>query len=162
MKRECLWRIVIGLSLGVGLVAIEPGYADSGDHPQCNLATLKGRYRFGGIATLFPPAPGGEALLAVAGIPHLQWRRQREGCPVGHHQRSKYREPALRPSRASTTSPTPSNAHCSGTYTVPAASVNIGLFVSPNGEEVIVIGLTRQPLSGWALVQGPNKWVSKP
>jgi len=58
MKRECLWRIVIGLSLGVGLVAVEPGYADSGDHPQCNLATLKGRYLFAEHGTALPPAFG--------------------------------------------------------------------------------------------------------
>jgi hypothetical protein len=38
------------------------------------VATLKGRYLFGGIATLMPPASGGQApLLAVAGYHVFIW-----------------------------------------------------------------------------------------
>jgi hypothetical protein len=48
------------------------------------------------------------------------------------------------------------NPDCSGTYTVPSAGVSFGLFVAPDGEEVIVIGTT----PGFVLVQGPNKRVS--
>jgi hypothetical protein len=49
------------------------------------------------------------------------------------------------------------NPDCAGTYAVPAAGVSFGLFVDPNGDEVIVIGLT----PGFSLVQGPNKRVSR-
>ena len=47
------------------------------------------------------------------------------------------------------------NPDCSGTYTV-ADGVSFGLFVAPNGEEVIVFGTT----PGFVLVQGPNRRVS--
>ena len=49
------------------------------------------------------------------------------------------------------------NPDCSGTYTVPAAGPSFGLFVAPNGEELIVIGTT----PGVVLVQGPNRRVSR-
>lgn len=161
MKRETLWRIVIGLSLSVGLVAAEPGYADSGDHPQCNLATLKGRYLFGGIATLFPPAPGGEALLAVAGYHIFNGDGTGKDVLSATINGQSIENQLSAPPRSEYDITYTVNPDCSGTYTVPAASVNFGLFVSPNGQEVIVIGLTApQPLSGWALVQGPNRRVS--
>jgi len=48
------------------------------------------------------------------------------------------------------------NPDCSGTYTVPSAGLSFGLFVAPNGEELIVIGTT----PGFVLVQGPNRRVS--
>ncbi len=48
------------------------------------------------------------------------------------------------------------NPDCSGTYTVPLAGASFGLFVAPDGEEVIVIGTA----PGFVLVQGPNKRVS--
>ena len=57
MKRVGLWMIGIGLFITVGLMAVEQGYAEQKDDPPtCTEATLKGRYLFGGIATLLPPA----------------------------------------------------------------------------------------------------------
>ena len=70
MKRVDLWAIGIGLVITVGLLTVEQGYAkEKDDRPKCTLATLKGRYLFGGIATLLPPTFGvkQKALLAVAG-----------------------------------------------------------------------------------------------
>jgi hypothetical protein len=73
MKRVGLWAAIgigIGICITVGLLTVEPGYAEEKEHePTCTLKTLKGRYLFGGIATLLPPAFGVtvQALLAVAG-----------------------------------------------------------------------------------------------
>ena len=59
MKRASLWMIGIGLFLTVGLITVQEGYTEEkGQAPTCTLATLKGRYLFGGIATLLPPAFG--------------------------------------------------------------------------------------------------------
>jgi hypothetical protein len=49
------------------------------------------------------------------------------------------------------------NPDCSGIYTVPAAGASFGLFVAPNGEELVVIGTT----PGTVLVQGPHRRVSR-
>jgi len=62
MKRVGLWALGIGLVVTVGLLTVAPGYAEENDDtPTCTLATLKGRYLFGGIAKI------GAADLAVAG-----------------------------------------------------------------------------------------------
>jgi len=60
MKRVGLWAAMgIGLFITVGLFTVEPGYAEEKEHePTCTLKTLKGRYLFGGISTLLPPAFG--------------------------------------------------------------------------------------------------------
>jgi hypothetical protein len=49
------------------------------------------------------------------------------------------------------------NADCTGTYTVIADGASFGLFIAPDGEELIVIGTDR----GVVLVQGPNRRVSR-
>ena len=57
MKRVSLWMMWIGLAITVGLLTVAQGDAENKDDaPTCTLATLKGRYLFGGIATLLPPA----------------------------------------------------------------------------------------------------------
>jgi hypothetical protein len=44
MTRVSLWMIEIGLFITVGLLTVEPGYAEQKDHPRkCTLATLKGQ-----------------------------------------------------------------------------------------------------------------------
>jgi hypothetical protein len=68
MKRVDLWMIGIGLFITVGFMIAEQGYAEQEDNPPtCTLATLKGRYLFGGISTLLPPLAPQQSLLAVAG-----------------------------------------------------------------------------------------------
>jgi len=43
----------------VGLLTVKPGYAEEEEHATtCTLATLKGRYLFGRVAPIFPPAFG--------------------------------------------------------------------------------------------------------
>jgi hypothetical protein len=156
MKRVKLWMIGIGLSLSAGLLAAEPGYADKGDPPKCTLATLKGRYLFGGIATLLPPVSGDPSLLAAAGY-HI-FNGDGTGIDVlsasinGQSVENQFSNPA----RSEYDITYAVNPDCSGTYTVPSAGVSFGLFVAPDGEEVIVIGTT----PGFVLVQGPNKRVS--
>src|SRR5438132_8025272 len=62
MQRVGVWALGLGLVIIVGLLTTEQGYAEEKEHaPTCTLATLKGRYLFGGIATL-----GGQPLV-VAG-----------------------------------------------------------------------------------------------
>lgn len=156
MKRVNLWMIGIGLSLSAGLLAAEPGYADKGDPPKCTLATLKGRYLFGGIATLLPPVSGDPSLLAVAGY-HI-FNGDGTGIDVvsasinGQSVENQFSNP----NRSKYDITYTVNPDCSGTYTVPSDGVSFGLFVAPDGEEVIVIGTT----PGFVLVQGPNKRVS--
>jgi hypothetical protein len=158
MKRVGLWMIGIGLSLGVGLLAAEPGYAEKGDTPGCTLATLKGRYLFGGIATLLPPDSGEPSLLAAAGY-HI-FNGDGTGTDVvsasinGQSVENQFSNPARSEYHITYTV----NPDCSGTYTVPSVVpvLSFGLFVAPNGEELVVIGTT----PGFVLVQGPNKRVS--
>jgi hypothetical protein len=150
----------------MGLLTIEQGYAEDKDHaPTCTLETLKGRYLFGGIATLLPPAFGmteGQSLLAVTGY-HI-FNGDGTGIDIvaaslngvsveknlgDHPDRSKYDITYT------------VNPDCSGTYTVhtvpPAPpGPSFGLFIAPDGEELTVIGTD----PGFVLVQGPNRRVS--
>jgi hypothetical protein len=147
----------LGVALAF-LVLVLPGYAEKKDDtPTCTLATLKGRYLFGGIATLLPPAVPQQSLLAVAGY-HI-FNGDGTGTDVvtasvngvsvennfgNHPDRSKYDITYT------------VNPDCSGTYTVPAAGVSFGMFIAPDGAELIVIGTA----PGTILVQGPNRRVS--
>ena len=65
--KHVLATIAIVLCARAGVFAAPQGPIEATHAPKCTVATLKGRYLFGGIATLVPPASGGEALLAVAG-----------------------------------------------------------------------------------------------
>jgi hypothetical protein len=53
MKRVGVWAI--GLVVTVGLLTVQPGYAQK---PKCTLETLKGRYLFATQGMYFPPAFG--------------------------------------------------------------------------------------------------------
>ena len=48
MKRVGLWAAIgIGIFITVGLIAVEPGYAEEKEHePTCTMETVKGRYQF--------------------------------------------------------------------------------------------------------------------
>jgi hypothetical protein len=163
MKRVGVWAIGMGLVVTVLLLTVAPGDAEEkGGTPSCTLATLKGRYLFGGIATLLPPAVPEQSLLAVAGY-HI-FNGDGTGIDIvtaiidgvsvennlgDHPDRSRY--------DISYTV----NSDCSGTYTVhtvpPAPpGPSFGIFIAPNGEELTVIGTT----PGFILVQGPNRRVS--
>jgi len=154
MKRGNLWMIGIGLSLSTGLVAAEQGYADPS--PKCTMATLKGRYLFGGIATLLPPASADQSLLAVAGYHIFNGDGTGKDVLSATINGESVEKQSSNPDRSEYSITYTVNPDCSGTYTVPAAGASFGLFVAPDGEEVIVIGTT----PGFVLVQGPNKRVS--
>jgi hypothetical protein len=154
MKRIGLWAIGIGLVVTVGLLTVAQGDAEKKDDtPTCTLATLKGRYLFGGIATLLPPAFGmteGQSLLAVAGY-HI-FNGDGTGTDIvttsinGEIDRENFVTPI-----SYTVNP-----DCSGTYTVPSGP-SFGIFIAPDGAELIVIGTD----PGFVLVQGPNRRVSR-
>src|SRR5262245_55301584 len=155
MTRLHLRMIGIVLSLSVGVLAPDQGHAE-GDPPKCNLATLKGRYLFGGIATIFPPVPGDPSLLAVAGYHIFNGDGTGKDVLSATINGQSIEQQFSNPDRSEYNITYTVNPDCSGTYTVPAAGVSFGLFVAPDGGEVIVIGLT----PGFTLVQGPNRRVS--
>jgi hypothetical protein len=153
MKRVGLWAAMgIGLFLTVGLLTVEPGYAEEKEHePTCTLKTLKGRYLFGGIATLLPPAVPEQSLLAVAGYHIFNGDGTGIDIVTARPDGVTVLENAVFPISYTV------NADCTGTYTVIADGASFGLFIAPDGEELIVIGTDR----GVVLVQGPNRRVSR-
>ena len=152
MKRVSLWMIGIGLCITVGLLTVQQGYAgEEDDGPTCTLKTLKGRYLFGGIATLLPPAVPEQLLLAVAGY-HIF---NGDGTGIDIVTGSINGVSTENNNEYDITYTV--NPDCSGIYTVPAAGVSFGLFIAPDGEELIVIGTD----PGFVLVQGPNRRVSR-
>ena len=137
------------LTLGVGQGLMFG--ADDGDKPACTLATLKGRYLFGGIATLLPPATPQATLLAVAGY-HI-FNGDGTGTDV---VTSTINGAILNKHFVGPISYTV-KSDCTGTYTVPSEGLTFDIFIAPRGDELIVIG-TRP---GFVLVQGPSRRVSE-
>ena len=143
---------------------MEQGYAEEKDHaPTCTLATLKGWYLFGGIATLLPPAVMEQSLLAVAGY-HI-FNGDGTGTDIvtaSLNGVSVENNLGDHPDRSEYDIKYTVNPDCSGTYTVytvpPAPpGPSFGIFIAPDGEELIVIGTDL----GIILVQGPNRRVSR-
>ena len=164
MKRVGLWAIGIGLFLSVGLLTVQQGSAEEKDHAStCTLETLKGRYLFGGIATLLPPAVPEQSLLAVAGY-HI-FNGDGTGIDIvaaSINGVSVENNAGHLPDRSEYEITYTVNPDCSGTYTVhtvpPAPpGPSFGIFIAPDGEELIVIGTD----PGFVLVQGPNRRVSR-
>jgi hypothetical protein len=139
--------VLLTLVVGQGL-----GFADDDGNrpPQCTLATLKGRYLFGGIATLLPPAVQEQSLLSVAGY-HIF-----NGDGTGTDVVTASINGMIVRNNEEFDITYEVNSDCSGTYTVLADGVSFGLYVAPNGEELMVIGTG----PGVVLVQGPNRRVS--
>jgi hypothetical protein len=152
MKRVSLWMLGIGVCITVGLITVKHGYAEEKDDtPTCTLKTLKGRYLFGGIATLLPPAVPEQSLLSIAGY-HIF---NGDGTGIDVVTASINGMNVFNNNKFDITYEV--NPDCSGTYTVLADGVSFGLFIAPTGEELIVIGT--EP--GFVLVQGPNRRVSR-
>ena len=151
MKRVGLWAVGIGLFITMGLLTIEQGYAEDKDHaPTCTLETLKGRYLFGGIATLLPPAVPEQSILAVAGY-HIF---NGDGTGIDVVTASVNGVSTQNNNTFDITYTI--NPDCTGSYTILAVGGSFGLFISPDGEELMVIGTD----PGFVLVQGPNRRVS--
>jgi hypothetical protein len=128
------------------------------DPPPCTLKTLKGRYLFGGIATLLPPAVPQQSLLEVAGY-HI-FNGDGTGTDIVTaliNGESVEKNAGENPDRSEYDITYTVNPDCSGTYTVPAAGASFGIYVAPNGEALIVIGTN----PGTILVQGPSRRVSR-
>ena len=165
MTRVGRWMIGIGLFITVGLLTVEQGYAEEKAHePTCILNTLTGRYLFGGIATVLPPAFGvtQPSLLAVAGY-HI-FNGDGTGTDIvtaSLNGVSVENNVGDHPDRSEYDISYTVNPDCSGTYTVhtvpPAPpGPSFGLFIAPTGAELIVIGTD----PGVVLVQGPNRRVA--
>jgi len=153
MKRVGLWAAIgIGLCITVGLLTVKQGYAGEKEHePTCTLKTLQGRYLFGGIATLLPPAFGvtQQSLLAVAGYHIFNGDGTGTDIVTASLNGELVLENFVTPISYTV------NPDCSGTYTEPSGT-SFGIFIAPTGAELIVIGTT----PGFVLVQGPNRRVS--
>ena len=151
MKRVGLWAVGIGLFITMGLLTIEQGYAEDKDHaPTCTLETLQGRYLFGAIATLLPPRVPEQSLLAVAGY-HIF-----NGDGTGTDVVTATINGTILDENLHTPITYTVNSDCTGSYTVLAVGGSFGLFISPDGEELMVIGTD----PGFVLVQGPSRRVS--
>jgi len=135
MNRIGLWAVGIGVLVSVGVLTVEQGFADDGA-PRCTLATLKGRYLFGGgTATLFPPAFGltEQAIGSAAGF-HIF-----NGNGSGHD----YVTFTLNGIDQHVPSPNDLTytlkGDCTGTYAVVGGGPTFDIFVSPNGDEMTSI-----------------------
>jgi hypothetical protein len=139
--------VLLTLMGGQGLVFGD----DHGDRPpKCTLATRKGRYLFGGIATLLPPAAPQQSLLAVAGYHIFNGDGTGTDVVTASINGAIVEENSVVPIRYTV------NPDCTGTYTVPSEELSFSIFIAPNGTELIAIATT----PGFVLVQGPNKRVS--
>jgi hypothetical protein len=136
MKRVGLWAAIgIGICITVGLLTVEPGYAEEKEHePTCTLKTLKGRYLFAQSVTVLPPAFGvteptpayaagfrifnGDGTgtdivtLRLGGVTVLE----NEVTPISYTV----------------------NADCTGSITV-TNGPPFGIFIAPNGESIATI-----------------------
>jgi hypothetical protein len=137
MKRIGLWAVGIGVLVSVGLLTVEQGFARENDGaPKCTLATLKGRYLFGGgTGTLFPPAFGltEQAIGSAAGF-HIF-----NGNGTGHD----YVTFTINGIDQHVPSPNDLtytlNPDCTGTYAIVGGGPTFDIFVSPNGDEMTAI-----------------------
>ena len=153
--RRVLGTIAIVLCARTGILAAPQKPIEPTHTQKCTLATLKGRYLFGGIATLVPPASEGQALLAVAGYHVFNGDGTGKDFVAASVNGQSIERQLSEPDRSVFDITYTVNADCSGTYTV-ADGASFGLFVAPDGEELIVFGTMR----GFVLVQGPNRRVS--
>jgi hypothetical protein len=137
------------LILGVGQGVMFGDDVD--DKPACTLATLKGRYLFGGIATLLPPARPQATLLAVAGYHIFNGDGTGTDVVTSTIDGSILHENLVSPISYTV------DQDCTGTYKVPSEGLTFDIFIAPRGQELIVIATK----PGWVLVQGPNRRVSE-
>jgi hypothetical protein len=157
MKRVGLWAAMgIGICITVGLLTVESGYAEEKDHAAtCTLETLKGRYLFGGTATLLDPdAPDPlvkQQLLAVAGYHTFNGDGTGTDLVTVTLNGVVVRENFVTPITYTV------NPDCSGTFTILATGESAGIFIAPHGEELVSIGTA----PGVVSVLGPNRRVSR-
>jgi hypothetical protein len=135
----------------VGLLTVTPGYTEEKEQePTCTLKTLKGRYLFGYITTLRPPAVEQQSLLAVAGYHTFHGDGTGTDIETVSLNGAVVLENFVAPINYTV------EENCTGTYIVPVAGESFGLFIAPNGAELIVIGTTTGSVS-----VGPSRRVSR-
>jgi hypothetical protein len=153
MKRVGFWAIGLGLVVTVGLLTMEQGYTDEKDHArECTLKTLKGRYLFGGISTLLPPAFGltQQSLGSAAGYHIFNGDGTGTDIVTVRINGETVLENFVTPLSYTV------NPDCTGTVTV-TNGPSFGLFTAPTGEELIMIGTDPGDIG----VLGPSRRVSR-
>ena len=135
MKRIGLWAVGIGVLVSVGMLSIGQGYAGDNDSAtKCSLKTLKGRYLFGGPATLLPPAFGvTEPSLGSAAGYHI-YNGDGTGTDFVTFLLNGIIVPVPSPVALTYTL----NPDCTGSSSVEKGP-NFDIFVSPNGDELVII-----------------------
>ena len=139
MKRAGLWAaIVIGIYITVGLITVEPGYAEEKENePTCTLKTLKGRYLFADKGTILPPAFGvtGPTPGADAGF-HL-FNGDGTGTDIVTLRVNGVT--VLRNAVVPTSYTV--NADCTGTITVLVpGGPHFDIFIAPSGQAIVLVG----------------------
>jgi hypothetical protein len=152
MKRLRLWAIALGMCLTTGSLTTAQGQAEKRNDgtPRCTVATLKGRYLFGGVSTRLSPAGGQQSLLAVAGQ-HIF-----DGHGTGTDTVTVSIDGVTVLENFETPITYAVNANCTGTFTIPVSGESFGMFIAPTGEELIAIGTD----PGAVVVLGPSRRVS--
>jgi hypothetical protein len=133
----------MGLFLTVGLLAVESGYAEEKEHePTCTLKTLKGRYLFGGVTTLLPPALGvtQPSLSSAAGYHIYNGDGTGTDVVTVRINGETVLENFVAPFSYTV------NADCTGSITV-TDGPSFGIFIAPNGESFAEIA-TAPPGNG--------------
>jgi hypothetical protein len=133
MKRVGLWAAIgIGIYITVGLITVEPGYAEEKEHePTCTLKTLKGRYLFattGYNIVESVPQPiaivesidfnGNGTLTVLAATVSINGVIVRFMDGSGSYT---------------------VNEDCTGTITFAPSAPNLDIFIAPNGKEFYLI-----------------------
>jgi hypothetical protein len=141
MKRVGLWAAMgIGICITVGLLTVEPGYAEEKDHePTCTLKTLKGRYLFSQPGTALPPffpEITEPTPINAAGFHIFNGDGTGQDIVTVRVGGETILENAHIPTSYTV------NADCTGSYTtqVPQGpSPSFGLFIAPDDESIAVI-----------------------
>jgi hypothetical protein len=132
MKRVGLWA-AIGIGIfTVGLITMEPGYAEEKeDELPCTLKTLKGRYLFAASGTLLPPAFGVTEPTPGADAGYHIFNGDGTGTDTVTVRIGSQivLENFVTPISYTV------NADCTGSYTVPNGP-SFDLFIAPNGEAI--------------------------
>jgi hypothetical protein len=131
MKRVGLWAAIgIGIFITVGLITVEPGYAEE----KCTLKTLKGRYLFALTGTLFPPAFGVTAPTPSNAAGFHIFNGDGTGTDIVTFTvgGATVLSNSVNPITYTV------NADCTGSYSVPNGP-SFGLFIAPDGESIATI-----------------------
>jgi hypothetical protein len=152
MNCRRLGAIALGMCVTTGSLTTAQGQAEKKHDrtPGCTVATLKGRYLFGGTSTRLPPAVTQPSLFAVAGYHIFNGDGTGTDTVTVSIDGVTVAENFVTPIGYSI------NANCTGTFTIPASGESFGVFIAPDGEELILIGTD----PGAVVVLGPSRRVA--